>query len=127
MKAENKFILVVDDDSDSRAIVKRILTSQGFEVEESACGAEALEKLKTLTPCLVILDIMMPGMNGFEVVEQMKKEPNTMNIPVMIRTGRGEPEDIITSYQQNFIEHYITKPFTIRELVSGVKLVLSLV
>lgn len=118
-------ILVVDDDPDSRAMVRTILESDGFAVEEASGGREALERMETYSPALVLLDIMMPEMNGYDVLVHMKQKAETQNIPVIMVTAKGDPEDLITGYKDYGVEYYITKPFTTRQLLAGVKLVLG--
>ena len=118
-------ILVVDDDPDSRAMVRTILESDGYAVEECSGGREALTKMETYTPELVLLDIMMPEMNGYDVLVHMKQKSETQNIPVIMVTAKGDPEDLITGYKDYGVEYYITKPFTTRQLLAGVKLVLG--
>ena len=108
---QNRSILVVDDDDDSRSMVKTILQSNGFTVEDCASGKEALEKLVTFTPAVAILDIMMPEMSGYDVVIRMKQHPHTQNIPVIMLTAKGEPEDLIVGYKDYGVEYYITKPY----------------
>ncbi len=123
--SQNRSILIVDDDDDSRAVVRTILTSNGFEVEDCPSGKSALEKLKTYAPALIILDIMMPEMSGYDVVVHMKQKPETQNIPVIMLTAKAEPEDLITGYKDYGVEYYITKPFTTRQLLAGIKLILG--
>ena len=123
--SQNRSILVVDDDADTRTMVKTILTNSGFEVELCENGKACLEKLETYKPALVILDIMMPEMNGYDVVVHMKQKPETQNIPVMMLTAKGEPEDLITGYKDYAVEYYVTKPFTTRQLLAGIKLLLG--
>lgn len=118
-------ILIVDDDDDTRSMVKTVLESNGYTVEEARNGRDALEKLGTYTPTVVLLDIMMPEMNGYDVLVQMKQKPNTQNIPVIMLTAKGEPEDLITGYKDYGVEYYITKPFTTRQLLAGIKLVVG--
>lgn len=118
-------ILIVDDDDDSRSMVRTILESNGFQVEECSGGKECLEKLQSYTPALVLLDIMMPEMSGYDVLVSMKQRPETQNIPVIMLTAKGEPEDLITGYKDYGVEYYITKPFTTRQLLVGIKLVIG--
>ena len=122
---EKKTILVVDDDSDARTVVKTILSSNGYEVEEAGGGAAALDKLKTLRPALILLDIMMPEMSGYEVMVHLKQRPETQNIPVIMLTAKGEPEDLITGYKDYAVDYYIPKPFTTRQLLAGVRMILG--
>lgn len=121
---QNRSILIVDDDDDGRALVATVLQSQGFEVQESSRGKDALEKLKHYTPALVLLDIMMPEMSGYDVLVHMKQRPETQNIPVIMLTAKGEGEDIITGYQYG-ADYYIPKPFTTKQLLYGISMFLS--
>ncbi len=125
MPEKKKLIFVVDDDYDTRTVVKTILVSSGFEVEDCESGMVALEKLKTITPELILLDIMMPGMSGYEVMVHLKQRPETQNIPVIMLTAKGEPEDLITGYKDYAVDYYIPKPFTTRQLITGVNLILG--
>ena len=122
---QNRSILVVDDDEDTRSLVKTILTTNGFTVRDAATGKEAIEILKDFQPALVILDIMMPGLSGYEVVVQMKEFPATQNIPVMMLTAKADPDDVLLGYKDYGVEYYITKPFTTRQLLAGIKLILG--
>ena len=122
---QNRSILVVDDDEDTRSLVKTILTTNGFTVRDTATGKEAIEILKDFQPALVILDIMMPGLSGYEVVVQMKEFPATQNIPVMMLTAKADPDDVLLGYKDYGVEYYITKPFTTRQLLAGIKLILG--
>ena len=123
--SQNRLILVVDDDRDCLTMVKTILQSSGFEVDTCNSGAEALKRLETLQPALVLLDIMMPGMSGYDVVIHMKQRPETQNLPIVMLTAKGDPEDLIVGYKDYGVEYYITKPFTTRQLLAGIKLVLG--
>jgi two-component system, OmpR family, phosphate regulon response regulator PhoB len=123
--ANSRSILIVDDDEDSRSMVRTILESNSFEVEECESGKECLERLQSYTPSLILLDIMMPEMSGYDVLVAIKQKPETQNIPVIMLTAKGEPEDLITGYKDYGVEYYITKPFTTRQLLAGIKLVLG--
>lgn len=123
--AAGKQILVVDDDLDCRTLVKTVLANSGFEVEQCADGKEALEKLATYIPDLIVLDIMMPGLSGYDVVIHMKQRPEWQNIPIIMLTAKGEYEDMIVGYSEYQVDYYIPKPFTSRQLLSGIKLILD--
>jgi len=125
MSEENRTILVVDDDEDCLAMVKTILTNSDFQVFTAPNGKEALKQLQSLNPALVILDIMMPEMNGYEVVEAMKADTNLQNLPVMMLTAKATDEDVIEGYKTYAVDYYITKPFNTRQLMAGVKLILG--
>lgn len=123
--SENRTILVVDDDEDNRTLVKTILTSNGYVVEDAPGGAEALDQMKKAAPALVVLDLMMPEVSGYDVLIHMKQRPETQNIPVILLTAKGEAEDVLTGYKDYGVEYYITKPFTSRQLLAGIKLYLG--
>lgn len=118
-------IMVVDDDNDTRSMIKAILVNNGYEVVECAGGQEAIDKLKTAAPALVILDLMMPEVSGYDVLVSMKQKPETQNIPVIVLTAKGDPEDIIAGYKDYGVEYYITKPFKSPQLLRGIKLFLG--
>ena len=124
-KSEKPLIMIVDDDSDCRTMVKTILVSNGFEVEECSGGPDALKRLETVRPALVFMDIMMPEMSGYEVVVRMKQHLDTQNIPIIMLTAKGDPEDLITGYKEYGVDYYIPKPFTTRQLLAGISLVLG--
>jgi len=125
--SQNRTIMVVDDDDDTREMLKIILHSQGFNVVDCSGGQQALDLMKETTPALVILDIMMPEMNGYEVLVRMKQNPKTQNVDIIFLTAKGELDDILTGYKEYEVDYYITKPFTARQLLAGIKLVLGYV
>jgi len=118
-------VLVVDDDFDCRTMVKTILESSGYEAIDAESGPKALDILESQTVDLIVLDIMMPEMTGYEVVVRLKEKTETQNIPVVMLTAKGDPEDLITGYKDYGVDYYITKPFTTRQLLAGIKLILS--
>jgi DNA-binding response OmpR family regulator len=118
-------ILVVDDDYDTRTVVKTILAGSGFRVEEAQDGQEALDKLETITPNLIVLDVMMPGLSGYDVMVKIKEKDETKNIPVIMLTAKSEPQDLITGYKDYSVDYYIPKPFTTRQLLAGINLILG--
>jgi DNA-binding response OmpR family regulator len=124
-KPTGKNILIVDDDVDCRTLVKAVLAGHGYQVEQASDGYEALERLKSYTPDLMVLDIMMPGLSGYDVVVHMKQRPETQNIPIVMLTAKGEYDDMIVGYSEYQVDYYIPKPFTSRQLLSGIKLILE--
>ena len=122
---QGKTILIVDDDLDCRTLVRTVLVNNGYVVEQASDGTEALERLKTFKPDLVVLDIMMPGLSGYDVVVRMKQHPETQNIPIVMLTAKGEDEDVLLGYSEYQVDYYIPKPFTSRQLISGIKLILT--
>jgi DNA-binding response OmpR family regulator len=126
MSEENRSILVIDDDEDCRAMVRTILEDKGFEVTTGCDGVEAVEIMEEMDqPALIILDIMMPNMNGYQVVERMKLNPKLQNIPIMMVTAKASDEDVIEGYKTYAVDYYITKPFNTRQLLAGIKLILG--
>ena len=113
-------ILVVDDEQNIVKLARLYLNKDGFQVEAAYDGAEALEKAKSLRPDLIILDIMMPEMDGLAVCRELRK---TSNVPIIILTARDDDVDRIVGLELG-ADDYITKPFNPRELVARVKAVL---
>ena len=113
-------ILVVDDEKNIVQLARLYLNKEGFRVEAAYDGAQALEKAKILRPDLVILDIMMPEMDGLSVSRELRK---TSNVPIISLTARGDDVDRIVGLELG-ADDYVTKPFNPRELVARVKAVL---
>jgi two-component system, OmpR family, response regulator RpaA len=117
-------ILVVDDDHAVAEAIERILRRSDFEVSIAYRGTDALAIAKEQRPSLVILDIVMPGMDGIEVGRRMREIPQLAALPILFLTGRGEIADKIAAYQQAQADDYLTKPFDMRELELRVKALL---
>lgn len=113
-------ILVVDDEKNIVQLARLYLGNEGFRVEEAHDGKQALDKARALNPDLVILDIMMPGMDGLTVCKELRK---TSSVPVIILTARDDDVDKIVGLEIG-ADDYMTKPFNPRELVARVKAVL---
>ena len=111
-----KKILVVDDEQDIRALLVDTLCTSGYEAIEAANGEEALRRIETEFLDLVILDIMMPGMNGFQVLRQLRK---TSDIPVIMLSGRTGTVDKVESFELG-ADDYVTKPFHLIELTARI-------
>jgi DNA-binding response OmpR family regulator len=113
-------ILVVDDEKNIIQLARLYLDKEGFRVEAAYDGAQALEKAKALRPDLVILDIMMPEMDGIAVCTELRR---TSNVPIIMLTARGDEVDRVVGLELG-ADDYVTKPFNPRELVARVKAVL---
>ncbi len=125
MSDKNIKILIVDDFSTLRMSLRNILIQLGFEsIDEAEDGKEALEKLKKNDYGLVISDIDMPHMNGFELLDYIKADNRLKNIPVMFITAEAEKEKIIRAIESG-LDSYITKPFTIAILQQKIDKLLS--
>mgnify|MGYP001198559662 CR=1 FL=1 len=122
-------VLVVDDDPSIREILSTVLEAINYSVVTAPDGEQALALLEdandTKSFSLVILDIMMPGLNGLDVLTRMKLRPMTASIPVIMLTANQDPEDIINGYQTG-ADYYMTKPFTRKQLLFGIESVLGL-
>ena len=117
-------ILVVEDDSNIEQLVAFKLKNSGYEVSAAHNGAEALEFLKKNSVNLIITDVMMPVMGGKELVIELKKNPNTKSIPVVMLTSRTLEKEIVEGFSLG-VEDYIKKPFSPQELLVRVKSVLA--
>ncbi len=120
----NKTIMVVDDNPDIITIVKTILEGKGYTVLSASSGLELLNMLKDQKPDLIILDIMMPEMDGLEVLSRLKGVADTATIPVILLTAKVQYEDVLGGYKLG-ADYYITKPFTSTQLVNGINLLLG--
>ncbi|MFH1759705.1 MAG: response regulator [bacterium] len=122
--AENKTILLVDDEPDIRLTVGRRLKAKGYNVIEAENGKDALEKINERIPDLVILDIMMPELNGFQVCRKLMEKEETKKIAVLMLTAKGQAADRFWAEELGVTE-YITKPFDDEELMEAVKKLLA--
>ncbi|HAJ56801.1 MAG TPA: hypothetical protein DCL35_03405 [Candidatus Omnitrophica bacterium] len=111
-----KKVLVIDDEADIREIVRIFLIDEGYEVIEAENGQEGILRAQQMQPDLIVLDIMMPGINGFEVAKHLKDDPNTQNIPIVILSVLAQD----SQYRQGIMD-YISKPFRQEELVNIVR------
>ncbi|MFQ5555319.1 MAG: response regulator [Acidimicrobiia bacterium] len=116
-------ILVVDDDPDIIQFVKMNLELEGFEVETAENGRVALESAKSRPPDLILLDVMMPEMDGLTVLRRLRASPATANVPVIILTAKALAEDRVKGLDLG-ADDYITKPFDLEELLARVRTVL---
>jgi two-component system KDP operon response regulator KdpE len=120
MSAEDRLILVVDDEPRMVKFVRMNLDLEGYRVSEAANGLDALDKVREELPDLVLLDVMMPEMDGFETLERIRE---VSTVPVIMLTVKGEEEDRIRGLELG-ADDYVTKPFSPRELASRIKAVL---
>lgn len=118
-------VLIVDDNVQNIQFLGEILENNQYEVSVAKSGEQALEYLHKELPDLVLLDIMMPGKNGYDICTILKKNNYTKNIPVIFLTAKAEPEDIIKGFEVGAVD-YITKPFRTPELLARVKVHIEL-
>src|SRR3972149_1374761 len=117
-------IIVVDDNPDITNIVKVTLESAGHQVICAHSGEELFRQLAGLKPDLIFLDIMMPKMDGFEVLKRLRETPSASDIPVILLTAKSQYEDILTGYKEG-ADYYIPKPFVSAQLIAAMDLVLG--
>ena len=116
-------ILVVDDEEDILELVSYNLTRNGYTTKSVTSGEDALAAARTEAPDLILLDLMLPGLDGLDVCRILKNEPKTCDIPIMMLTAKGEEADIVTGLELG-ADDYVTKPFSNRVLLARIKAVL---
>ena len=116
-------MLIVEDEKDIVELLRYNLEREGYEVDAAYTGTEALERVSERLPDMIILDIMLPEMDGLDVCRKLKESPLTRNIPIIMLTAKGEDADIVAGLELG-ADDYITKPFSIRVLLARVKAVL---
>ncbi len=121
--ATPKHILVVDDEADLVELVSYNLKKEGFNVDSALDGEKALSKIKKGRYDLVVLDLMLPGIQGMELCRILRNDPKTEALPIIMLTAKGEEVDKILGLEMG-ADDYVTKPFSPRELVARVKAVL---
>lgn len=113
-------VLIVEDSIAQREMITDLLKASGLTVTHASDGLEALATIQTTCPDLVVLDIVMPRMNGYEVCRRLKSDPKTQNVPVVMCSSKGEEFDRYWGMKQG-ADAYIAKPFQPTELVGTVK------
>lgn len=117
-------ILVCDDERPIVRLIQVNLERQGYQVVTAFDGKEGLEKIRSEKPNLVVLDVMMPYMDGFEVLKNIRREPETEHLPVIMLTAKAQDKDVFEGYHYG-ADMYLTKPFNPMELISFVKRITS--
>jgi len=123
-ESANRSILVVDDEPTARTMLRLILVRAGFEVVEAQDGTEALEEVQRQLPDLMILDIMMPGIDGFEVCQILRSQDETADLPIIMLSARADPESVNRGLLIGATK-YLTKPVMPDELTRHVREVLK--
>jgi len=113
-------VLVCDDERHIVRLIQVNLERQGYIVVTAFDGKEGLEKIRAEKPNIVVLDVMMPYMDGFEVLKTIRREPETENLPVIMLTAKAQDKDVFEGYHYG-ADMYLTKPFNPMELVTFVK------
>ena len=116
-------ILVVEDEEDIQELVTHNLGREGYQVTAVGSGEELFKKTRTAVPDLIVLDLMLPGMDGLEVCKLLKAEPKTRHVPIVMLTAKGEETDIVAGLELG-ADDYVTKPFSPKVLIARVRAVL---
>ena len=116
-------IVVIEDEADILEVIAYNLKREGYEVVTSTSGEDGLEKIEKTKPHLVVLDLMLPEVDGIELCKKLKSDPLTQSIPVIMVTAKGEESDVVLGLGVG-ADDYVTKPFSPRELTARVKAVL---
>lgn len=124
MSSDPTRVLVADDDGDIRDLVTFKLEQGGYVVEPVSDGVQAWESISTAPPRLAVLDVMMPGLSGLDVLRKLREDERTKDVPVILLTARSRESDVDTGYASGANE-YIIKPFSPRELLHRVAAVVG--
>ncbi|MBN1444017.1 MAG: response regulator, partial [Planctomycetes bacterium] len=121
MKKER--VLVIEDEEDIREVVEYNLAREGYDVLTCRDGERGLAIVKTRKPDLILLDLLLPGIDGIEICRRLKQDPETLSVPIIMLTAKGEESDVVLGLGLG-ADDYIKKPFSLRELVARVRAVL---
>jgi len=126
MAEEKKRVLCIEDDPEMIDLIKLILERKGFEVLEAVGGEEGLEVSRREMPDLILLDLMMPEVDGWEVFRQMRADEQLKDIPVIVVTAKAQSIDKVLGLHIAKVDDYVTKPFGPQELLKSVNKVLAM-
>lgn len=118
-------IVCIEDDNEIVDLIRLILASQGFQIVGAAGGQEGLTLVQAQKPDLILLDLMMPDMDGWEVYHRLREDRSLAEVPVIIITARAQEVDRVLGLQIAHVDDYLTKPFTPKELLGSVERVLK--
>jgi len=118
-------VVYIEDEPEMIDLVRLILNRRGYEITGANGGREGLDLVRQENPELVLLDLMMPDMDGWDVYQQMKADPNTQNIPVIVITAKAQSIDKVLGLHIAKVDDYISKPFSPQELVDSVEKVMA--
>jgi len=117
--AQRSLVLVVDDTQRDRDLLSAVLEREGYEVLPAVDGAQALDLAARMKPALILLDILLPGMDGLEICRRLKADPATAGVPVIFLTGQSGSGQILAGFEAGAVD-YVTKPFRMLELLARV-------
>jgi len=116
----NKTILVIEDHEDNRRIMRDLLTSSGYEVIEAVTGEEGVTATETYRPDLILMDVQLPGLDGYEATRRIKANPNLQSIPIIVVTSYALSGDDVKAFEAG-CDAYVTKPYSQRELLASIR------
>src|SRR5688572_14392244 len=118
-------VLVVDDQEPNLRLVGTVLTQAGYDVMPALTGEQALARIKARVPDVALLDMLMPGMDGFQLAERLRDDERTADVPIIFLTASNEREGLVRAFESGAVD-YLTKPFVAEELVARVRTHLEL-
>ena len=125
MSNEAKRILCIEDETDMIDLIRLILARQHYSFDSANGGEDGLRKIRETMPDLILLDLMMPGMDGWEVYQQIKADEKTRHIPVIVVTAKAQKIDKVLGLQIAKVDDYLAKPFSPEDLITSVQRVLN--
>ncbi|MFA4998505.1 MAG: response regulator [Candidatus Paceibacterota bacterium] len=124
-QGSSKKILIVEDDKFLRELISRKLLSEGYNIVEAVDGEEGIRKVKEEKPDLILLDLILPGADGFEVLTKTKADPSVSSVPVIILSNLGQKEDVERGLKLGAVDYLIKAHFTPGEIVEKIKIILK--
>mgnify|MGYP006291090135 CR=1 FL=1 len=118
---QNKKILIVEDDKFLRELISQKLVKEGFDIAEAVDGEQAVKKVKDVDPDLILLDLILPGIDGFEVLTKIKEDPVLAEVPVIVLSNLGQKDDIEKGLNLGATDYLIKAHFTPSEIIEKVK------
>jgi len=120
-----KKILIIEDDKFLRELIAQKLIKEEYDISEAADGEEGIKKIEEEKPDLILLDLILPGIDGFEVLSQMKNKPALSSIPVIILSNLGQKEDVEKGLKLGAVDYLIKAHFTPAEIIDKIKIVFN--
>ncbi len=120
-----KTILIIEDDKFLRELISQKLIKEGYNISEAVDGEEGIKKIKEEKPGLVLLDLILPGIDGFEVLTKMREDPSLSSIPVIILSNLGQKEDVERGLKLGAADYLIKAHFTPGEIIDKIKTVMK--